>query len=133
MPIIGAKPAQWKPFWRKKRKRDRRQTSFSFLERPKKAIPAATRREMPLHCEIAGCEKPRQAADHICPIRLAAQSEKDPHDRRNLMSVCVSHNNMKKKAELYLAAGNRLSFLEYLRMRGWPMERVTSALALFGW
>jgi 5-methylcytosine-specific restriction endonuclease McrA len=131
--MLGPKPAQWKPYWRKKRKRDRRQISFSFLERPKKAIPAATRREMPSHCEIAGCEKPRQAADHICPVRLAAQSERDPHNIENLMAVCVSHNNMKKKAERYLAAGNRLAFLDYLRMRGWPMERVTSALALFGW
>ena len=133
MQFLTAKPPQWKPYWRKKRKRDRRQLSFSFLERPTKAIPAATRREMPLHCEITGCEKQRQAADHICPIRLAAQSEHDVHDKRNLMSICVSHNNSKKKAELYLAAGNKLAFLEYLRMRGWDIVRVESALTLYGW
>lgn len=125
--------AKWQPYWRRKKKKDRRQQSFSFLERPKKAIPAATRRQIAAICEVEGCEKPRQAADHICPIRLAAQSEGDPHDLRNLMAVCVSHNNSKKRAELMLAAGNRLGFLEYLRMRNWPMDRVLAALALYGW
>ena len=125
---------KWRPYWRKKRKRDRRQQSFSFLERPKKAIPAAVRRALATHCEVEGCEKPRQAADHICPIRLAAgMAGSDPHDPRNLMAVCVSHNNSKKRAELMLAAGNKIGFLEYLRTRNWPMDRVESALALYRW
>lgn len=129
---VADKP-RWAPYWRKKKKRDRRQQSFSFLERPKKAIPAATRRAISTTCEVANCGKPRKAIDHLCPIRLAAQSEADPHDLRNLLGVCVGHNNSKKRAELMLAAGNRLGFLEYLRMRNWPMERVESALAIYGW
>ena len=57
----------------------------------------------------------------------------DPHDRRNLMAVCVHHNNVKKKAERMLAAGNKLGFMEYLRVRGWPVFHVEQTLDLFGW
>lgn len=127
------KAIQWSPFWRKKRKKDRRQTDFSFLDRPTRAIPKATQAALPTLCEVNGCDKPKQAADHICPARLAAQGEVDPHDLRNLMAICVSHNNSKKKAERMLAAGNKLGFLQYLRTRGWPMERVEAALQLYGW
>ncbi len=85
-------------------------------------------------CEIFDCGKKREAADHICPVRLAAQTEgTDPHDRRNLMAVCCSHNNTKKKAERMLAAGNRLGFDQYLRERGWPMEQVEAALRIYRW
>ena len=131
--FAGPKPAQWRPYWRKKRKRDRRQIDFSFLERPKRAIPAANRRLLAADCAVSDCGKRAAAADHICPVRLAAQGEIDPHDVRNLMPVCVSHNNMKKKAERMLAAGNKLGFLEYLRTRGWDMIRVGEALKLYGW
>jgi 5-methylcytosine-specific restriction endonuclease McrA len=127
-------PPQWRPYWKKKRKKDRRQLKFSYLERPKKAIPAAARRALPNQCEVEGCEKPREAADHVCPIRLAAGLVgSDPHDPRNLMAICVSHNNSKKRAELMLAAGNKLGFLEYLRVRNWPMSKVEEALRLYGW
>lgn len=84
-------------------------------------------------CAVDYCEKPAAAWDHVCPARLAAQGEVDPHDARNLMPVCVSHNNMKKKAERMLAAGNKLGFLTYLRQRNWPMERVEAALKIYGW
>ena len=124
----------WRPYWRKKRRKDKRQVSFSFIERPTRAIPKAARATLPRMCEIGDCDRKAAAADHVCPLRLAAQSElQDPHDRRNLMSVCVHHNNTKKKAERMLAAGNKLGFLQYLRERGWPMDRVEAALAIYGW
>lgn len=127
-------PSAWRPYWRKKRKKDKRQVQFSFLNRPTRAIPRARIADLPELCEVLECGKKREAADHICPVRLAAQTkDTDPHDSKNLMAVCVSHNNTKKKAERMLAAGNRLGFNEYLRSRGWPMERVAEALSLYGW
>lgn len=131
-------PKRWRPYWKKKRPKDRRQTSFSFIERPKRAIPVARRRQLMREkntpCAIYFCEKPAAALDHVCPVRLAALCPtEDPHDERNLMPVCVSHNNTKKKAERMLAAGNKLGFLQYLRERNWPMDTVDTALKLYGW
>lgn len=50
-----------------------------------------------------------------------------------MMALCVHHNNTKKKAERMLAAGNKLGFMQYLRERNWPMERLEAALAIYGW
>jgi hypothetical protein len=125
---------EWKWYWRRKKKRDRRQQSFSFLSRPSRQIPRAVRASLPKVCEVEGCGRPARAAHHMCPVRLAYRTEGvDPHDPRNILAVCVGCNNGAKLGERRLASGDRHGFLEHMRKRNFPMERVLKALALYGW
>lgn len=104
------------------------------MKRPTRAIPKAVRKALPTICEVEGCGKKAQAAHHIVPARLADQNKKlGPHDPRNLLSVCISHNNAAVKGEKMLAAGNGLGFLQHMNKLHFPMERVRAALELYGW
>ena len=68
----------------------------------------------------------REAIDHIFPRRWILEyfPSVDPHQERNLVSICSLCHGGKKVAEDMLYQGNVFGFLTALRCAHYPMNRV---------
>jgi hypothetical protein len=73
--------------------------------------------------------------DHIIPERIIRRfcSHADPHDPRNLVSVCVKCHGKKLRAERMLHAGNVLGFLQEVNRLGYDANAVNRAMHLYFW
>jgi hypothetical protein len=67
--------------------------------------------------------------DHIIPARIVFSHGVDPHDERNLMWLCQDLHGWKKAAEEQLKGkGGNYGFVQLLREKNWPTERLIEAL-----
>ncbi len=138
-------------WWRKRRPREKsavkaRQLILPTLKRPRrgkewKIKRLAAERD---YCEICNIFLHIQLADkvvrthppihHIIPesflCRFAPGA--DPHVPVNLMCVCKSCHGNVLSIEAKLFRGDKLGFLQGLRERNWPMDRILAALAFYG-
>ena len=74
----------------------------------------------------------RRHVDHIVPARLIRRLRAGNPDRReNLQCICGSGHGCKLQADHRLCMGDRLGYLEILRVNHFDMARVERALALF--
>ena len=91
---------------------------------------AAARKRDGNVCQV--CGKPKAVSeelsvDHIIPYRLVLCNE-----LWNLLSVCRAPCHAEKTAiEVLFLRGDVLGFLQGLRERGWPMDKVENAISLF--
>jgi hypothetical protein len=91
------------------------------------------------NCEVESCEVDfkltgtRRHVDHIVPARLIRRLRAGNPDRReNLQCICGTCHGYKLQADHKLCMGDRLGYLEILRIHNFDMARVERALALFG-
>jgi len=90
-------------------------------------------------CEVESCGLDfrqagvRRHVDHIVPARLIRRLRAGNPDRReNLQCICGTCHGYKLQADHKLCLGNRLGYLEILRVHHFDLVRVERALALFG-
>jgi len=90
-------------------------------------------------CEVATCGAvfervviPRHV-DHIVPVRLIQRlNAGNPHRRENLQCICGVCHGYKREADHKLCLGDKLGYLEILRVHNFDMARVERALAIYG-
>jgi hypothetical protein len=71
--------------------------------------------------------------DHIVPARLIQKLRTGNPDRReNLQCICGTCHGHKLQADHQLCLGNKLGYLEILRIHNFDLERVERALTLYG-
>ncbi len=90
-------------------------------------------------CEVESCgvdfkqTGTKRHVDHIVPARLIRKLRVGNPDRReNLQCICGSCHGCKLQADHKLCMGDRLGYLEILRVNHFDLERAERALALFG-
>lgn len=122
-----------------------RQVRWSRVERkwpgPRPSRKDWRRRRMPAlcsNCEVTSCgidfkqTNVRRHVDHIVPVRLLRRlTAEDPNRRENLQCICGTCHGYKLQADHKLCLGDRLGYLEILRVHGFDMERTLKALALY--
>jgi len=90
-------------------------------------------------CEVATCGAvfervviPRHV-DHIVPVRLIQRlNAGNPHRRENLQCICGVCHGYKREADHKLCLGDKLGYLEILRVHNFDMAHVERALAIYG-
>src|SRR5690348_4226515 len=89
-------------------------------------------------CEVELCgadfKQPgvRRHVDHIVPARLIRRLRAgNPNRRENLECICGTCHGYKLQADHRLCLGDRLGYLELLRMHHFDVERIERALVLF--
>lgn len=80
-----------------------------------------------LACGIPQKKGQRLCVDHIIPYRLTWK-----HDDVNLLSLCKPCHFKKTHAERCVLVGDRLGFIEKLKLMNYPMDRVEAALTHWG-
>jgi hypothetical protein len=90
-------------------------------------------------CEVESCEadfkqdSTSRHIDHIVPARLIRRLRAGNPDRReNLQCICGVCHGYKLQADHKLCLGNKLGYLEILRIHNFDLARVERALALYG-
>jgi HNH endonuclease len=90
-------------------------------------------------CEVELCGQgfkqagARRHVDHIVPARLIRRLRAGNPDRReNLECICGTCHGYKLQADHKLCLGDRLGYLEILRIHNFDIARIERALALFG-
>lgn len=90
------------------------------------------------HCEISSCgvdfkmTGARRHVDHIVPARLIGKLRAGNPDRReNLECICGTCHGYKLQADHRLCLGDKLGYLEILRIYNFDLGRVQRALALY--
>lgn len=90
-------------------------------------------------CEVESCgvnfklAGTRRHVDHIVPARLIRKLRAGNPDRReNLQCICGTCHGYKLQADHKLCMGDRLGFLEILRINHFDVARTERALALYG-
>ena len=90
------------------------------------------------NCEVFSCgvnfktSKRRAHVDHIVPARLIRKLRAGNPDRReNLQCICGTCHGYKLQADHKLCLGDKLAYLEILRIHHFELVRVERALALF--
>lgn len=90
-------------------------------------------------CEVEPCgidfrqAGARRHVDHIVPARLIRRLKSgNPDLRENLECICGACHGRKLQADHKLCMGDRLGYLEVLRVNGFDLLRVERALALYG-
>jgi len=74
----------------------------------------------------------KRHVDHIVPARLIRKLRAGNPDRReNLQCICGSCDGCKLQADHRLCMGDRLGYLEILRVNHFDMARAERALALY--
>jgi hypothetical protein len=91
------------------------------------------------NCEVESCRVDfklagvRRHVDHIVPARLIRRLRAgNPDHRENLQCICGSCHGCKLQADHKLCMGDRLGYLEILRVNHFDVTRVERALALYG-
>lgn len=91
------------------------------------------------NCEVESCAVDfrqtgaKRHVDHIVPTRLIRRLRAGNPDRReNLQCICGTCHGYKLDADHKLCMGDRLGYLEILRMHSFDLQRVERALALYG-
>jgi hypothetical protein len=75
----------------------------------------------------------RRHVDHIVPARLIRRLRAGNPDRReNLQCICGTCHGYKLQADHKLCMGDRLGFLEILRVNHFGVTRADRVLALYG-
>ena len=71
--------------------------------------------------------------DHIVPVRLIRRlGAGNPNRRENLQCICGTCHGYKLQADHKLCLGDKLGYLEVLRINHFDLTRVERALALYG-
>lgn len=90
-------------------------------------------------CEVQSCAVDfkqagvRRHVDHIVPARLIRRLRAGSPDRReNLQCICGRCHGSKLQADHKLCLGDRVGYIDILRVHGFEMERIEKALALYG-
>ena len=90
------------------------------------------------NCEVEACSKNfgledgTRHVDHIVPARLIRRLKLGNPDRRaNLQCICGTCHGYKLQADHKLCLGDKLGYLEILRIHGFNMARVQRALSLY--
>ena len=90
-------------------------------------------------CEVESCGVDfkqvgiSRHVDHIVPARLIRRLRAGNPDRReNLQCICGSCHGCKLQADHKLCLGNKLGYLEILRIHHFDLLRVERALAIYG-
>ena len=90
-------------------------------------------------CEVESCgadfkqAEVRRHVDHIVPARLIRRLRAGNPDRReNLQCICGTCHGYKLQADHRLCLGDKLGYLEILRIHNFDLARVERALALYG-
>ena len=74
----------------------------------------------------------RRHVDHIVPARLIRRLRAGNIDRReNLQCICGTCHGYKLQADHKLCLGDKLGYLEVLRIHNFDLARVERALALY--
>jgi hypothetical protein len=68
----------------------------------------------------------RQSLDHLIPRRWLEARNIDPHQERNILSVCGSCHGAKKTIEDRLFRGDAIGWLLGLRQIGYPIDQVVN-------
>lgn len=91
------------------------------------------------HCEVEPCgvdfkmTGARRHIDHIVPARLIRKLKAGNPDRReNLECICGTCHGHKLQADHRLCLGDKLGYLEVLRIHSFDLARVERALVLYG-
>ena len=91
------------------------------------------------HCEVRSCgvdfafTGARRHIDHIVPARLIRKLRVGNPDRReNLECICGTCHGYKLEADHKLCLGDKLGYLEILRIHNFDLARAERALALYG-
>jgi len=91
------------------------------------------------NCEVESCridfKQPgtRRHVDHIVPARLIRRLRAgNPDCRENLQCICGTCHGYKLRADHKLCLGDRLGYLEVLRIHHFDVARVERALVLYG-
>jgi HNH endonuclease len=90
-------------------------------------------------CDVEQCgqsfKQPgtRRHVDHIVPARLIKKLRAGNPDRReNLQCICGTCHGYKLQADHRLCLGDRLGYLQILRMHNFDLKRAEQALSLYG-
>lgn len=90
-------------------------------------------------CEVDACghsfkgRSVRRHVDHIVPARLIRKLRAGNPDRReNLECICGTCHGYKLQADHKLCLGDRLGYLEILRMNHFDVARAERVLTLYG-
>ena len=90
-------------------------------------------------CEVESCAVDfkqagvRRHVDHIVPTRLIKRLKAGNPDRReNLECICGTCHGYKLQADHKLCLGDKLGYLEILRIHNFDLARVDRALASYG-
>jgi len=67
-----------------------------------------------------------EALDHLIPRRFLEHRGIDPHQEKNLLSVCGSCHGQKKTIEDRLFRGDAIGWLLGLRQIGYPVDQVVN-------
>jgi len=90
-------------------------------------------------CEVLSCGVDfkqagvRRHVDHIVPARLIRRLRAGNPDRReNLECICGTCHGDKLQADHKLCMGDKLGYLEILRIRNFDLARIERALGIYG-
>lgn len=90
-------------------------------------------------CEVESCGADfkqggiRRHVDHIVPARLIRRLRAGNPDRReNLQCLCAACHGYKLQADHKLCLGDKIGYLEVLRIHNFDLPRVQCALAIYG-
>ena len=91
-------------------------------------------------CEVCGMPEVthvrqfhgKLANDHIVPVQVVERLGGDPDQMANLMELCNGDHGTKLQADLAIMDGNVVGYKTILERAGWPMDRVQTALELYG-
>jgi len=90
-------------------------------------------------CEVESCgvdfkqTGAKRHVDHIVPARLIRRLRAgNPDHRENLQCICGSCHGCKLQADHKLCMGDRLGYLEILRVNHFDVARAERALTLYG-
>lgn len=90
-------------------------------------------------CEVESCGADfshagmRRHVDHIVPARLIRRlSLGNPDRRENLQCICGTCHGYKLQADHKLCLGDKLGYIQILRVHHFDRARVERALALYG-
>jgi hypothetical protein len=90
-------------------------------------------------CEVESCGVDfkqagvRRHVDHIVPARLIQRLKAGHPDRpENLECICGTCHGYKLQADHKLCLGDKLGYLEILRIHNFDLVRVQRALSLYG-